>query len=559
MFNLIENCKHFNNFIKYLLNNFIIFRYLIVGVIFLSIFEYVALSISLLLVEGSNLNETSAFVSSFWKNIFYLLGIDFDKKEILWIFIILLTSRIFLGYAFSNLSIFFSKKIHFFFNQKIFNEIINNISLLKIYKKTVGHYLQLAGDSSFKSGAITVSFLDLIVASISGIVSLYILFQFSQTIFLSTVVFLFFCIFVYFFLIILLLKINLNSIESSKLAGTLFLDSINNLRSIRTIKGEDYIVKRHESLMKNYTRLLFRLEFLKKTLKVVPVIVLLLFAIYYFSPTNSVNSYSTDIVYIFTTIVILSRVLSAFGVILISFIDFLTQFQFVKDINNLINIFNKNNLTIKKPVPKNNFSISNINLSNLNFSFDKNKKIINNFNYKFVKNNIYAILGKSGTGKSTLADIISGLITKFDGNLYFNKNRKLKNLFSDIILVEQDSKIFTGTVYDNLSFGKNFKKEDVKKILIYFGLEKFADNLHLKLNYRGSNISGGEKQRFAIVRALLRNPSVLILDEATNALDEKTFSIVMKKLKILMKNKILILITHESRVKNYVNKIIEFK
>ena len=172
---------------------------------------------------------------------------------------------------------------------------------------------------------------------------------------------------------------------------------------------------------------------------------------------------------------------------------------------------------------------------------------------------MYAIIGKSGTGKSTFADIISGLISEYDGILYFNNNRKLKNLFSDIILVEQDSKIFTGTVYENLALGKSFKKEDIKNTLIYFGLRKFANNLYLKLNYRGNNISGGEKQRFAIVRALLRNPSVLILDEATNALDEKTFSIVMKKLKILMKNKILVLITHESRVRTYVDKIIEFK
>jgi ABC-type bacteriocin/lantibiotic exporter with double-glycine peptidase domain len=258
----------------------------------------------------------------------------------------------------------------------------------------------------------------------------------------------------------------------------------------------------------------------------------------------------------------LSRVLSSFGIILISSIDFLTQFKFVRDINDLIEVFNHRNSPLKK-YNKNNIindsAISSVTLKNLTFNFNNNRKILDNFNYKFFKNNIYAITGKSGTGKSTLADIISGLTFNFKGDLFFNNNKKITNLFSNIILVEQESKIFTGTVYENLALGNNFKVEEVKKILIYLGLHKFANNLYLKLNYRGSNISGGEKQRFAIARALLRKPEVLILDEATNALDKNNFALVIRKLKLSMKNKILIFITHETRINKYVDKIIEFK
>jgi ABC-type bacteriocin/lantibiotic exporter with double-glycine peptidase domain len=236
--------------------------------------------------------------------------------------------------------------------------------------------------------------------------------------------------------------------------------------------------------------------------------------------------------------------------------------KFVRDINDLIEVFNQRNSTLKK-YNKNNIindsSISSVTLKNLTFDFNKKRKILDNFNYKFFKNNIYAIIGKSGTGKSTLADIISGLTFNFKGVLFFNNNPKITNLFSNIILVEQDSKIFTGTVYENLTLGNNFKPEEVKKILIYLGLDKFANNLYLKLNYRGSNISGGEKQRFAIARALLRKPEVLILDEATNALDNNNFALVIRKLKLSMKNKILIFITHETRINKHVDKIIEFK
>jgi len=553
-----KNMNSLLNFFKYLWQNFSIFKYLILSVFLLSIFEYIVLSIPLLLVENNELVSSTSFLTNFWKNIFSWFELDFDKNNALWLFVILLSLRVFFGFIFSNLTFFFLKKIHYFFNEKIFNEIIQNISLLKIYNKTIGYYLQLAGDSSFKSGAITVSFFDLIVACISGLVSLFILYQFSQEFFFISLVFLCICLFCYSFLIKFILKINVNSIEYSKAAGTFFLDGINNLRSIRTIKSGDYIVKNHQFLMRTYTFLLFKLEFFKKTLKIIPIIILFFFSIYYFYPENIKNTQFVDISFLFALVIIISRVLSAFGIILISFIDFLTQYKFVSNINKLVSIFNKRKSKDIKPI-KQKETISKIKLSNIYFGYNKNKKIISNFNYKFIKNNIYAIIGKSGTGKSTLADIISGLVFNYKGSLYFNNNLKKRNLFSDIILVEQDSKIFTGTVYDNLTLGKKFKKDKIKKLLNYFGLNTFSNNLNLNLNYRGNNISGGEKQRFAIARALLRDPSVLILDEATNALDEKTFVAVMKKLKLLMKDKILILITHETRVKKYVNKIIEFK
>ena len=168
MTNFFKNLKYLIKFLLYLVKNFSIFKYLICAVIFLSIFEYITLSISLLLVENTSIikvaNSSSVIL---WRSIFDFFKLDFNKNEILWLFIILLTFRILFGFIFSNLLFFFSKKIHYIFNEKIFNEIINNISLLKIYNKTVGYYLQLAGDSSFKSGSIVVSTLDFIVATIS--------------------------------------------------------------------------------------------------------------------------------------------------------------------------------------------------------------------------------------------------------------------------------------------------------------------------------------------------------------------------------------------------------
>ena len=201
------------NFFKFLWKTFPIFKYLIFGIIFLSFFEYVALSITLLLVENDNIIAENKFIKNFWEIIFNSLGINFGKEEILWVFIILINLRVLLGFIFSNLTFYFSKTIHYFLNNKIYNEIINKISLLKIYKKTVGYYLQLAGDSSFKAGTITVSSLDLIVGIISGIVSFYILYRFSPILFLFSVFFFLACSFIYFFVIKFLLKTNQTSLN----------------------------------------------------------------------------------------------------------------------------------------------------------------------------------------------------------------------------------------------------------------------------------------------------------------------------------------------------------
>ena len=105
-----KNFKYLIKFLQYLLKNFSIFKYLICGVIFLSIFEYITLSISLLLVENTNLiKEANSSSVIIWKNIFDFFNLDFNKNQILWLFIVLLTFRMLFGFIFSNLTFFFSK------------------------------------------------------------------------------------------------------------------------------------------------------------------------------------------------------------------------------------------------------------------------------------------------------------------------------------------------------------------------------------------------------------------------------------------------------------------
>jgi len=179
-----------------------------------------------------------------------------------------------------------------------------------------------------------------------------------------------------------------------------------------------------------------------------------------------------------------------------------------------------------------------------------------------MKNNSYALIGKSGSGKSCFADILSGLNADFDGEIIINKKKinKINNILDkNIILVEQTSKIIEGSLYENLTLGKFYDDLEIHYLLKKLNLEDLSKRLHLKLEYQGANLSGGQRQRIAICRAILLKPEVLILDESLNALDEINFNIVLNFLLLRFKEKILIFITHDKRIIEKTNKILNLK
>jgi ABC-type bacteriocin/lantibiotic exporter with double-glycine peptidase domain len=214
----------------------------------------------------------------------------------------------------------------------------------------------------------------------------------------------------------------------------------------------------------------------------------------------------------------------------------------------------KNNASVKK-------NINEINIIDLSFGFN-NKYLFKDINFNFYKNNSYALIGKSGSGKSCFADILSGLNIDFDGQILINKktiNNANNILDKNIILVEQTSKIIEGSLYENLTLGMFYADLEIYDLLKKLNLEDLSKRLHSKLEYQGANLSGGQRQRIAICRAILLKPEVLILDESLNALDEISFDIIINFLFSEFKEKILIFITHDKRIIKKVNKILNLE
>lgn len=193
-----------------------------------------------------------------------------------------------------------------------------------------------------------------------------------------------------------------------------------------------------------------------------------------------------------------------------------------------------------------------VDFNNVSFSYDS-QQILKSINFSINPNETIALVGHSGSGKSTiikllyrLYDINNGSI-KIDGNDIRDVTQE--SLRSELSIVPQEPSLFDDTIYNNILFSNPFaKKEEVFDAIKFAQLDEFVEELPKKektiVGERGIKLSGGQKQRISIARAILANKKILILDEATSSLDSKTENEIQKDLKKLMENRTSIIIAH---------------
>ncbi len=202
----------------------------------------------------------------------------------------------------------------------------------------------------------------------------------------------------------------------------------------------------------------------------------------------------------------------------------------------------------------------NIELRNISFSYDKSKTILSNINLTINYGETVVITGPSGIGKSTLVDLISGIISPNEGAILIDKTplgkEHLQFWHSQISYITQDTYLFNDTILKNLLFvNPNATSEDINDALKLTQLEELISSLPNKLETiigdRGILLSNGERQRIALARALLHKPKLLILDEATNSLDSENENLILNTLSNLPGNLTKLFITHKpSLIKN---------
>lgn len=204
--------------------------------------------------------------------------------------------------------------------------------------------------------------------------------------------------------------------------------------------------------------------------------------------------------------------------------------------------------------------ITNIEIQNLNFSYNEDKKILKNINLKTGKNDKVAIIGRTGSGKTTLVNLLCRFYDLEDGKIIINgvdyKKYKIQDLRNQIGYVLQDVVIFDGNVYENVNYAnKDIKDEDIKNICkilkLHDKIMSLENGYETNLNKNKDLLSQGEKQMINFARILVENPSVVILDEVTSSLSYENEQLIKNAINKIIKGRICFIIAHRlSTIKN---------
>jgi ABC-type multidrug transport system ATPase subunit len=557
------------NTIKFLFNQierknwiYIIFNYFLF--LFITLSDIIFLGIFYLLL---NKKTDSKFINIFFDNLNflnnkYLLDYDLTKTYILFLIFFLIL-----------------KNILNFFQNYFYANFIHNISLNKSFK-LLSVYFSLDFESFNKKELsiyikqilrdVEAAFLGIfgLVISFFGEITYIIILLFYLNhllIFNINVEIVILCIILLFLIFYLFKKSDnlgkLRSFNEIKIFKTLS-DTLSIFRELKLNNQSKQFIERYKSFLNNY----YKSKIYSGLINISPKFILEFFAIVLFFLLYKESKLDINQFFLKFSVLALAmlRLIPSFArssYYITNIFYNINSIDFIKD------DLNRNfNLDKKKIEYK---SIDNIRLKNVSLTYHSKTSsssfvILNNFNLSLKKNNIYGIYGLSGSGKTSLLNILVGFIKPQKGKIYYNNQLQILNKISskyNISFLPQNPTILDENLIINSTLRFSNTIEDINKIKFY--LNKF--NLRRFLKYKFidhssiqsiKNMSGGEKQRISFIRSIINNPDLLILDEPVSSLDPKNAQKIFNFLRNYKKDRIIIVTSHKNSEKKFFDKVI---
>ena len=513
------------------------------------------------IVFGRTLSPSLSLVGGGWVvRGLDVLGIAANLKTVSLVFLTALLLRLVTLMASQGLILFIGKRLHAQISSLAFGNIVRDMPIRAIEEKSIGHYVSLAGDESFRASNLVIAISQFAgVAALGGLYFVAIAY-FSPSVAIAVVAFLALSYAALFTSFRKSHRLGAVQLEQSRLSGSIFLDALNGLRAVRAMSAEEYVVNRYRSEIFRYVGTLFRADFIALLARLVPVAVLLGLGIMFLATSDTVGA-TLDGAFVFAMLVYLLRFFPVVGQTLNLFMRIVVD---AKAGQNVLEATRTTASPTGAGVPEME-TVRTLAVRDLSFAYSPGKCVLENLNLEFSAGRSDAIMGPSGSGKSTLLDLILGFHDPDAGDVLVNgaslKHVERRALRHRVLLLGQQTTVFNDTVFDNIALGLDVSAPVVMRAGRLAHLEEFVaqldDGYESRLAYQGANLSGGQRQRIGIARALVRDPDVLILDESFSALDRQTVNAIVAPLLQAYRDRIVIVVTHDRELAEMTDEIIQ--
>lgn len=502
--------------------------------------------------ESSDLNRSE--IINYLKGEYKLVGIDINKKSMSYIYklgiVMVLTALIAMGITI--LSAYLSSKVSAYFTRDLRRKTVNKILELEtsdINKISSSSLItRCTNDVTQIGSTITIVLRMVLFAPIMGIGAIIKVKDspINWVIILSVI------------LVLILMAVGLSLIvprfkkfqENLDNINLVSRESLTGLLVIRAFSNKKFEENKFDKANNELTN---NGLFIGKTFSLmIPILTFIMNStaiLIIFVGAPKVNSFSMQVGDLIAFITYTMQIISAFLMLSMTAVLVPRSIVSIRRINEVLKI---NTNVVENKKAKNIDKIESIEFKDVYFRYsDSSEDVLRNINFLAKKGTVTAFIGSTGSGKSTVVNLIPRLFDPTSGKILVNnvnlKDLKIKKVRSLIGYIPQKGKLFKGTIMDNISFGqtklnKELVFESAKMSESMEFINESLDKFNRDISEEASNVSGGQKQRLSIARALAINPDVLIFDDSFSALDTKTDLQVRKNLKKIKKDKLIFIV-----------------
>ncbi len=493
-----------------------------------------------------------------------VLGTEPNTRFLLLTFVFLFSLRLLTQLIGQAWVVYLSRRLLAQLASRAFAGLVMHVPLQQIEKNSIGTYITLIGDESFRASNLIVYLTQFLTSALLGCLYFGAIVAYSPMVALGVLIFLLVSFVSLFESFRLSHRLGARQIELSKSASSVFLDSLNGLRSVRAFSAESYVTTNYASEILQYVKTLFQIEFITLVTRLGPVL-LLLVALAVAAGFSSVDStLAANFPFVVTIVILLLRFFPVVGQTLTIALRVIADAKAGRDVTHLINYAEQVASSAVRP-GSDVGPVASVQTEQLGFAHKPGDQVLTDVVLRLETGKSYALIGMSGSGKSTFLDLLMGFYPAGEGRILINgvplEQIPTAELRRKVLLVSQDATIFNDTVLNNVRFGAEASMEEVARACRLACIDDFIATLpqgyDTLLSYRGTNFSGGQRQRIGIARAILRRPDVLLLDESTSALDSETREKLVCNLLEEFADRIILFVTHDAFVASRVSQVLE--